>query len=394
MISERSRSGFAGTLDAHNLYGEIMKLLKHRMVSNCDMLAPLYICSIGCHVFNIVNKKSLVYNEGAMRADSRLHIIMVTVPGFGKSFMLKQFLNAENGILSNTRLKPRFCGSMTTAALIGSVKSNSEGEPVIHEGIASKYDESVFGIHEFAEITNSMKQQYNIGLIDALLSILDDGYVNKDVLSGEIKFQTAITMFSAVQPARYDLTSGLGRRLAFLVYIPSNDDISKLRVIMRQSMGVKDDVELLNRIRSKVDGLFDKCNGIKSIRFTERFYSWMDVNNIIPYEEILYKRIGIGYCVMNDKIENGELIVDVDAELNKIFVKQKADRYSVKSGVDNDQVWQVIKDCDMIKKSELIETLLAFSLSKEKINTKLNNLVALKQIKIEGDYIKVTKRVV
>ena len=392
MILERSRSGFVGTLGANSLYGEVMKLLKHRMVSNCEVLAPLYICSIGCHVFNIVNKKNLVYSEGAMRADSRLHIIMVTVPGFGKSFMLKQFLNEENGVLSNTRLKPRFCGSMTTAALIGSVKSNSEGEPVVHEGIASKYDESVFGIHEFAEITNSMKQQYNIGLIDALLSILDDGYVNKDVLSGEIKFQTKITMLSAVQPARYDLTSGLGRRLAFLVYIPSADDISKLRVIMRQSMGVKDDVGLLNTIRGKIDGLFDVCDKIKSIRFTNRFYNWMDVNNIIPYEELLYKRIGIGYCVMNGMIENGELVVDVDDRLNEIFTKQKADRYSVKSGVDNDQVWQVIKDCQMVKKSELVETLLAFSLSKEKIETKLRNLAALKQIKIEGDYIKVIKR--
>ena len=374
------------------IYDEIMSLLEHRMVSNHKRLAPLYICSIGCHVFNVINKKIKVFTEGALVADCRLHVIMVTVPGFGKSFMLKQFLDDEVGILASTKLSPRWCASMTTASFIGTMKSDSEGNPVIHEGICSKYKGSVIGVHEFAEITNSMTLSYNVGLADALLSALDDGKVRKDVMSGEISYETMITLFSAVQPARYNLASGLGRRLAFLVYVPSVKDIENLRMTRRKSRHVKDDRDALNRIRGKINELYNTIPTIKAVRFTTRFYDWMDKQNIIPYEEILYERIGIGYWIMNGGIKNGELVVDMDERLREICEHQKADRFSVKSGVDTDQVWRVIKEVEVIEKDKLIEMLLEFSLGRQLIHAQLKSLQAMNWITVDGIYVKVVKR--
>ena len=372
------------------IYNDIMELLKHRMVGNYERLAPLYICGIGCHIFNIVNKKIKVFSEGAIVADSRLHVIMVTVPGFGKSFMLKQFLSDGVGIISGTKLKPRFCGSMTTASFIGSMKSNSEGEPVINKGLADKYSTSVLGIHEFAEITNSMQQTYNVGLNDALLSALDDGKINKDVVSGEIKYETMVTLFSAVQPARYNLTSGLGRRLLFIVYVPTMNDFRELRKIRRRSRNVVDNKELLRKIKGNIDELYNKVETITSVRFSNEFYEWMDRNNIVPYEEILYERIGIGYWIMNEKIKSGgELYVDIDDKLVEIFNHQKRDRTSVKNGVNDDQVWRVIKDEKIVKKEELITLLLEFSLNRNHIESSLRTLQVLKKIKVEGEYVKV-----
>ena len=374
------------------LYRDILNLLDHRMVVHSNFLSALYICSIGSHMFNIKNKSTRVFTEGALLADARLHVVMVTVPGFGKSFMLKQFLNNYNGICSNTKLKPSFAAAMTTASFVGSIKTDKEGNPVINKGICETYKTSILGIHEFAEITKSMTLSYNIGLQDALLAALDDGHIRKDVAAGGLDYITMLTLFTAVQPARYDLTSGLGRRLCFIIYIPTYSDIDKFRKNRRKGRYVKDDIELLAKIRASIDKKYDEVNKIKNIIFTEKFYQWMDKNNIIPYEEILYERIGIGYTIMNSDTIPEELIVDIDAELSVIMNRQKKDRRSIKIGIDSEQIWRVIKDEDEIDKDKLIDFLLEFSLSRMDILSRLKTLTSMGWIKEFDHTYKILKK--
>ena len=54
-----------------SLYTDIMELLKTRKVINAEWLAPLYVCSIGCHIFNIFNKKKHVLRDGELISDAR-----------------------------------------------------------------------------------------------------------------------------------------------------------------------------------------------------------------------------------------------------------------------------------------------------------------------------------
>ncbi len=368
------------------LYDDIIVLLKHRMVSNTDKLAPLYVCGIGCHIFNIINKDRKIFTEGTLVSDVRLHVVMVTVPGFGKSFILKQFLDDDAGICSKTKIKPKWAASMTTASFIGTIKSDKEGNPVITKGMCQKYKTSILGVHEFAEITTSMALSYNTGLNDALLLVLDDGKVRKDIASGEISYQTMLTLYSAVQPARYNLSSGLGRRICFLVYIPSYGDISTLREIRRKSRYIKDNTELLNSIRARIDKKYEDVTKIEKVIFSERFYAWMTDNNIIPFEEILYERIGIGYTIMNTDDIKETLFVDIDERLGIIMEAQKLDRRSIKQGIDLEQVWRIIKGEKKIEKDRLIDTLLEFSLSRRDISSRLKTLTVMDLIKEENGY--------
>jgi len=373
------------------IYHDIMELLSSRMVSKVDVMAPLYICSIGAHIFNGVNKTSRVLTEGALIADSRIHVIMITVPGFGKSFMLKQFLEKEIGICWGTKIHPTWVASMTTAAFIGSIKMDKDGQPMVTRGICERFKKSIVGIHEFAGITNSMALSYNVELNDALLLALDDGSVRKNVATGEIEFTTELTLFSAVQPARYNLTSGLGRRLCFLVYIPTLEDVERLRKTRRRSRYVVDNKKLLNKIREEIDQKHEDIKKIQKITFTDKLYDWLEKNKVIPYEEVLYERIGIGYAIMTQSIKD-ELVVDLDDELERIFIQQHQDRMSIKEGVDTQQVWRFIREEKEILKETLYQTLMEFSLDRRSIHSRLRTLEVLGYIKDQGDKYLITHK--
>ena len=368
-----------------SLYDDIMELLSKRKVVNYEVLSPLYACSLGCHMINIWNKKRKIILEGELISDLRLHVIMVTVPGFGKSYLLKQFLEDSVGITAKTKIKPKFLGSITTASLVGTVRSDKEGNAIINKGIADIYKDSILGIHEFAELTTSMKQNYNLGLLDALLQILDDGHVVKDVASGGLDYYTFLTLFTAVQPMRYDLTSGIGRRICFLVYVPTYGDIEKFRTVRRQAKRIVSNKDLLDRIHSDIDKKFVAVEGITGVEYAKDFYDWMDKKNIIPYEEILYERIAIGYWVMKNNELKGILHIKLDKELIGIMERQWIDRGLIKRGVDKAQIWKVIEHEKVIDKEKLFNLLLEFSIDERVIRSKLKTLIAMNYIREDNN---------
>lgn len=374
------------------LYDDILKLLNHRMIANIDTLGPLYLCGIGAHIFNLMNKEKGILVEGGLVADARVHVIMVTIPGFGKSFILRHLLDKEHGICAKTKIKPKWLASMTTASFVGSIKSDKEGNKVVNQGICDVYKSNIVGIHEFAGITKSMSLSYNVELHDALLSALDDGQIRKDVAAGNLEYITKLTLFTAVQPARYELSSGLGRRLCFLVYIPTYTDIELFRQMRRKARGVKDDGDLLFSIRTKIDRKFEEVKKIEKVEFDNELYDWMNKYNIIPYEEIMYERIAIGYTVMNTDDLGGVLRVKMDQRLRSIMMRQREDRKAIKSGIELEQVWRFIKNEKTVEREKLKEFLFEFSLDRMEIERRLKALINLGWIRESGkDYLIVRK---
>jgi len=91
-----------------NLYEEIIKELENRKVAYARQFAPFYISSIATHVFNIANQRKHIYMEGGLPANTRQHILFVTVPGFGKSFILRQFLDGPDSIVNGSTIQTTF----------------------------------------------------------------------------------------------------------------------------------------------------------------------------------------------------------------------------------------------------------------------------------------------
>ena len=78
---------------------------------------------------------------------------------------------------------------------------------------------------------------------------LDSGMIRKRLAAGKIEYQTNFTLWTGVQPARYQLSSGLARRFLFLLFIPNFKDIQAFKVNRRLAKNVKTNTLGLQKIK-------------------------------------------------------------------------------------------------------------------------------------------------
>jgi len=371
-----------------NLYREIIEELERRKIAYVRQFAPFYISSLATHVFNIINQSKHIYMEAGLPVNTRQHILFVTVPGFGKSFLLRQFLEAEEySIVKGTEVQCGFESAMTEAGMVGSIRPSNQpgGEPIKTIGLCGTDANAIIGIEEFSAITNAAVQEHNAGLDTALLTALDSGMVRKRLANGKLEYQTHLTMWSGVQPARYNLSSGLGRRFIFLMFTPTWADVREFKRRRRAAKNVRVDYKVLKTLRDLLNQRFREIrNNITGITFTHDFYVKLDKLNVIHYEEPLYERLAMGYWLMRSEALRGTIYISMDAELERILDMEYEHRKKVKKGTQTEQVWALMKDKKRWNEKELLEYLLEFSLDWDTSRNIIQNLIAYGNIHREG----------
>ena len=376
-----------------DLYREIIEELERRGVAYVRDFAPFYISSLATHQLNLVNQRKQFYVEAGSPINLRQHILFVTIPGFGKSFLLRQFLDNEAySIVKGTDVQCSFESYMTEAGMVGSVGKDQQGNIHKTSGLLETDSNSIIGIEEFSAITNAVQQQHNVGLDAALLTALDSGMVRKRLANGKIEYQTNLSMWAGVQPARFNLSSGLGRRFLFIYYVPTLADVREFRKRRRELKTKKLNIPVLNEIRKLLNQRFTEMNdNVTGISFTADFYGFMDALNVIHYEEVIYERLALGYWLMKSEHLTGTIYVGLDDELKRILKLQHRHRKNVKQGTQLNQVWVLIKEMKRINEKKLLELLLDFSLDWDTSRDMIRTLVMHKNIHYEGEDIVVGK---
>lgn len=328
------------------VFDEILDVLRARKLAFVERLTRIYICSVGAHIINLENKKRKFYLVMGRVADLRVHIFFIAPSGFFKSEVLYQLLDDETGVVSGTRMGTAFEGGMTAAAFVGTVKLDKEGEAAIETGAAWIHRENIIGIEEFAEITNMMKQMYNVQMADALLTALDKGWVRKRLArSGEkgIHYPTNLSLWTGSQPTRLDLGAGIGRRFYMQEFIPSREERRIIAEQRRKGRGVSTSPQRVMKIKNLVEQIIDKVQHLKYIEFTAQFDAFLQNFKLIHFEEELFERIAIGYNVMMGNFDD-TLLVRLTPELREIIEQGIAERRSVKMGSDINQVVYILRD--------------------------------------------------
>ena len=105
-----------------DLYEAIIGELEARKVAYARKYPPYYVSSLGCHMFNLMNQEKGIYTEAGLKVNTRQHIILVTVPGFGKSFWLRQFLENELSLIYGTKIPCTFESTMSESGFVGTAK--------------------------------------------------------------------------------------------------------------------------------------------------------------------------------------------------------------------------------------------------------------------------------
>lgn len=373
---------------ALDLYAELLEIFKERKFIRAEVTLPTYICSIGCHMLNFMNKHRQIYWEGDSIPDLRLHIFMVTIPGFGKTYTINQFMSKYNGLLHGSSVNTSKIGALTSSGLVGSVKSTPDGQTVFHKGVLQNKADYILGSDEFSNITTSAKTSHSGNLINDLLTALDDGQMDKSQAGGNMAYETFCTVWGATQPGRYELKSGLPRRFSFVIYMPDVGDVYKFRQARRDAKNVKVNVKRILDFKVALKEKQEEINTVlERIEFTDEWYDWINQHFATHYEDILYERIALGYHVMKCKEMPKILKIDLDDNLKFILEQQFEARLHVSKGVDKIKIMDVLKNVKSIKYSELLQLLLTFALPEKVIISGLDALIARKIIEIKDGVV-------
>lgn len=371
-----------------DLFETALEIFKERRFINYDKILPLYICSIGCHMFNYLNKtkKEPMFTSGGLIPDMRAHIFMVTIPGFGKTYTIEQFISDKMGVLSQSEVKTGRIAEVSAAGLVGSIKTTQDGSTITDKGALQRKKEYILCSDEFSMITNSAKQQHSKTLTSVLLTALDGGNVTKDLVGGGIEFVTYSTIWGAVQPAVYELGQGLPRRFLFVVYMPDYHDFMKFRQAADESDNVRTDLRKLLQFKRGVNERFIEIKDkLKHIEFDESFSKWLKQFMLPHYEETLFKRILLGYWIMKLDELPETLVLKLNDEVEDLIRREMKWRLTVQKGVKKIRINEIIRHIEKIEYDNLIKMLLSFSLEYTTIERELMVLESHKFIKISED---------
>lgn len=371
-----------------DLFSETIEIFKERRFIKADLVVPTYVCSIGCHMFNFMNKHKRIFTDGDIVPDMRLHIFMVTIPGYGKTYLINQFMSKYNGMLTDSDIHCSKIGSLTSSGLVGSIKTTQDGNTIVNKGVLQRKADFILGSDEFSNITTSGRTSHSANLINDLLTALDDGLMHKDQSGGGLEYETFATVWAATQPGRFELKAGLPRRFAFVIYMPDVQDVYLFRDERRKSKDLKLNLKRMLQYKLAVNARYKQVReNLKQIIFPDEYYDWIKTHFATHYEDMIYERILLGYWIMKTENIGETLVLNLNDEIKEIIVKQIAARLQAQRGVEKIRIMEVIKYIKKIKYTELLKLLLSFTLDEKYIVRNIDALVANKFIKIENGII-------
>lgn len=322
----------------------VMEELKARSVYLYETYAPYYVCSFMTHAFNQMNQRREIYWDSKRVPNMRLHILFVAPAGFMKSFYMGTMGGERFSIFRNCGTPIGFEQSMTEAAFVGTIRDiDGVGHPTL--GAAADYKDGLLLIDEFSALTNAMKVQYNSQMDAQLLAALDHGHVVKRLGTGRIEYTTNMTLWAGVQPAKYDLSSGLGRRMCFLLFLPTKLDNVALMRTMHKTRNIRPDVREMDNLWGLIKNSVSNMECIETIDFGDSVLKLYEELNLFSYESSYFDRLLLGWHLATYGPEPHMMIEAQDKELLQLVNREKKWRDEIAAGVDHAQMMKIIKTC-------------------------------------------------
>lgn len=353
-----------------NVFDKTLEFAQRNHFIDIEDKLPIFLCSIGGHIFNALNKCSrcdfdpdspLVDEENdfiipncplrhnnipfhtpmSSLPDTRIHLMLRGQKGSGKSILIMMFLaegtgllhsaNADMGHGMRTMLGPN---SVTEAGMFGSVDEdgNIMGRPLARELCGG-----FLGFEEFSSMSDASKKDHSMDMKNQLLTSLDNGRVQKALRAGWVSYTTRYTVWAGTQPARFELDSGLDRRF-FIIDIdmtPQKEREYKAAQHRQANTPMEERVELANLsiqikdwIRVRMETAI--ANPPTGVIFDDAVAEWIDHPTVRSFEADLFRRLCIGYHMMKPDYQGGmPLIITLDDTLREILNKSLAMRRTV-----------------------------------------------------------------
>jgi hypothetical protein len=371
----------------------VMQEMQDRKIYLYETYAPFFICSYAAHAFNLLNQERQIYWEGKRLPSMRMHLMFVAPPGYMKSHYMNNMGEPDYGIFHGSKIQMGFKQSMTEAGLIGTIRTFEE-VPYETDGVAKTYKDGILMVDEFSAITNAFKISYNNQMDSQLLALLDHGRVNKDLAGGSIEYKSSMTLWGGVQPARYDFTSGMGRRMVFMLFLPTRIDNDNLLDIMNQTRNMRSSPEHMQGIWNSIDTWVDSLGVIKSIEFDDtvlRLYRRLNLNS---FESPIFDRLLLGYHLSMYPVDEHLVVGAHDKMLIDMVQREKKWRDDIVKGIPFIQIKRIIAMSGLhvdgafsMTKSQLIDEATMLGWNAQQVNELLVEMSRCEMVQTKGGKI-------
>lgn len=375
-----------------------MKELEDRKLYLYNTYGSFYVCSYATHHMNLINRgvdangsKSAVYWEAGDVPELRQHNLFISPSGFMKS----TFLRTVNQIFSGAGTEMVYKSMMTESALVGSISSNKDGEPIYRDGIAEKHANDIVCIDELTTLTGSAKAVYNANLISRLLEILDGGHVTKDLSAGSKEYDTRLTMWAGIQPSHYDLSSGLYRRFCPLIFLPTRVDNLKMLKNKKDMANIRITESQINNTINRIREWRESLFRIEDITFADEVYSLHEELNLFQFETNVFNNLLLGYHLAKYGGEEHVIVHAHDNEITRLITMFKTWKRILLDDIDSVMILNIIKsivcrdtDGKLITSRRMIaEECKMISWQRKDVFNKLKQIESDGDIRIVGDVV-------
>lgn len=324
-----------------SVYDQIMDELNGREAYMHDVYAPYYVCSYAIHAFNLMNQTREVYYVGKQLPNMRLHLLFISPSGFMKTYYGDVMGRDPNGIFHSTDVSMAAEQTLTEAGFVGTI-ATVNGLAINNPGSAELNKNGILFIDEFKGITEALKSQMNSQMETQLLAALDHGHVNKRLGSGSISYRTFLTLWTGVQPGSYDLSSGLGRRLCVMNFVPTKSDNDAIMDTMHRTQNMRPNPGEMQLLWDRINVTVHRMNQIERIELSDDILDYYHKKDMYSFETSYFNRIIIGYHLMTQRIEPVMHMDLSDSRLVRLLDLQKKWRQDVYAGLDYLQIRKIL----------------------------------------------------
>jgi len=329
---------------SNNLYEHTIDFAREADYTSLEVL-DYYITSIGCHIANLFNTSSIYeyatpfYFRNRKPFPVRANIFAIGPPGYGKTAWHRFFFDQDYGCAIS--LPHKHEKRLTELSLVGGF--DKSGEKII--GHAEEYKDAIILCDEYSALKKSSKQEHSLQLEEALLGLLDDGWVYKSTGGHDLKYQSYITAWLATQNARFDNESGMPRRLNYLDMSPDQTTIKAFNQKVINNPNTPPKLKGLRDLRHHFSELAQTFTATKSIRTASlrNFLLALSQRGYNHNELILIENLAIGYSLIKYYRATPVLRITVDKTFKAFALDALNRRLGVLANANYNQILTYIK---------------------------------------------------